>query len=650
VSQPLFLPATIQIEKTASSVRLEEEVEGWPAEIHTSAYKELPFLRALETEIELERTDGARGYAVGKMLAFPIGKTKHAAAVERKLVTFPIIVRDRELAPLDVYMHEKRAYPVDEDKIQALLFMPNVYVGPAAPRDFVSSSNLAGQFRPPVDTAGGLHKRAGLLRTVAPTFRKEAVDAFRGRLRTTGPLRHAFATRPYLDDAAQQIFEAPEFDAEKVASASRMSMPPSVVQFRKLGAGRYLMKMANSRAYQPVTHEVDRYAVQQKLSADSYRRLQAEGFVTGSLDAVDQKVPLVKRASVAQRTGIYRTTVGGRETVGVVIPRMISLEGEPQDVALLSAPGVHALQEKIAGVHLRDVTIPPGVESKGRGVYVYQEGPRTVATEPLDLTTRVTTGHGGEKVASWLGVRLFSGRAVRVVPTEGLQKIAHLGGGVYAIPAAFKWLPIEGRQGNALEDVDDASSVEQLKVAASTELLLSDGSVYQLRGLTHDLDAADMEFELCARGLDTDSARGLMKQASAHERVEIPGLRPLRRVSAADRTAEIWKAAAEAGRRVVHDPSVDLVAEIAVLSKTASLVIDKETVDAVLSLGFMNPENMSIYADFIPELEKVSSKLAEVLIASRLGMDDVREAAAKNALSQVSSVIRGLTTLRSRIS
>ena len=53
--------------------------------------------------------------------------------------------------------------------------------------------------------------------------------------------------------------------------------------------------------------------------------------------------------------------------------------------------------------------------------------------------------------------------------------------------------------------------------------------------------------------------------------------------------------------------------------------------------------------DYLPELEKVSSKLAEIVIASRLGMDDIKEVAAKNAMSQLSTVIDGLNSLQSKI-
>ena len=86
------------------------------------------------------------------------------------------------------------------------------------------------------------------------------------------------------------------------------------------------------------------------------------------------------------------------------------------------------------------------------------------------------------------------------------------------------------------------------------------------------------------------------------------------------------------------------------LIKEASVIVEKETVDSILALRFLTPENVGMYVNYLPELEKSASKLAEILVASRLGMDDVTEVSAKNALSQMSSVIEGLKSLQSKIS
>ena len=85
------------------------------------------------------------------------------------------------------------------------------------------------------------------------------------------------------------------------------------------------------------------------------------------------------------------------------------------------------------------------------------------------------------------------------------------------------------------------------------------------------------------------------------------------------------------------------------LIKEASVIVEKETVDSILALRFLTPENVGMYINYLPQLEKTAAKLAEILVASRLGMDDIKEVAAKNALSQMTSVIDGLSGLRSKV-
>ena len=74
----LFLDPTIKFEKVAYSTRLEDDPDEWPAAILRESYKQLPFLKSFETDLELDRVDSSRGYAVGKMLVYPAGLTKQA--------------------------------------------------------------------------------------------------------------------------------------------------------------------------------------------------------------------------------------------------------------------------------------------------------------------------------------------------------------------------------------------------------------------------------------------------------------------------------------------------------------------------------------------------------------------------------------------
>jgi hypothetical protein len=80
MNEPLFLDASITMDKVAYNVQLAAEPEEWPIEVIREAYKQLPFLKSYDADVELDRVDGSRGYAVGKMLIYPARMKKEAAA------------------------------------------------------------------------------------------------------------------------------------------------------------------------------------------------------------------------------------------------------------------------------------------------------------------------------------------------------------------------------------------------------------------------------------------------------------------------------------------------------------------------------------------------------------------------------------------
>ena len=76
----------------------------------------------------------------------------------------------------------------------------------------------------------------------------------------------------------------------------------------------------------------------------------------------------------------------------------------------------------------------------------------------------------------------------------------------------------------------------------------------------------------------------------------------------------------------------------AYLLKEAAMLEDPTAVDKVLSVGFINPENISIF-------ESVIRKLAELLVATRMGLHTVDEGALQRAMVHLDKVVAGLKTL-----
>ena len=65
-------------------------------------------------------------------------------------------------------------------------------------------------------------------------------------------------------------------------------------------------------------------------------------------------------------------------------------------------------------------------------------------------------------------------------------------------------------------------------------------------------------------------------------------------------------------------------------------------------MNFLNPENVSIFAGYLPELDGASQKLAEMLVATRMGMNQVDEGAVERAMKNLEEVIQGLKALQQK--
>jgi hypothetical protein len=56
------------------------------------------------------------------------------------------------------------------------------------------------------------------------------------------------------------------------------------------------------------------------------------------------------------------------------------------------------------------------------------------------------------------------------------------------------------------------------------------------------------------------------------------------------------------------------------LKQSAAVDNSVQTVDAILSLGFLNPQNLQVFLGYQPELEQALNHLCELLMASRIGL------------------------------
>ena len=86
-----------------------------------------------------------------------------------------------------------------------------------------------------------------------------------------------------------------------------------------------------------------------------------------------------------------------------------------------------------------------------------------------------------------------------------------------------------------------------------------------------------------------------------------------------------------------------------VMVKEASNMADRNSVDAILSLGMLNKRNVMEYIALIPEYEQVLSELAKLLVAARLGLPSVVDTDVKDAMEAFARVVYALKGLASLV-
>jgi hypothetical protein len=149
-----------------------------------------------------------------------------------------------------------------------------------------------------------------------------------------------------------------------------------------------------------------------------------------------------------------------------------------------------------------------------------------------------------------------------------------------------------------------------------------------------DIDAA----MFLLAGLGVEAQYGIKKLGQASSGREPARVKIGRRIKLAEEQA---KEAAESAQ-VMLSKLPDLRRN---LTKEAGFVTDPEAVDTMLSLGFINPENVTTFIGYMPSIEKTQESLCNLLFASRVGLSDIPTPALETAVRATEEVLEGLKTM-----
>ncbi|MAP23580.1 MAG: hypothetical protein CL582_21845 [Alteromonadaceae bacterium] len=644
-------------EKTASKFMLGDNPQTYPSELLAQLYKQHSYLGKYRVNMSIEGQDDNLGYLYGVFVVSHSPDVPPASGDERmgevvrqpdaaqskeeseKSLRIPIIVESKKGYSFDVFISpDGRFLPLNEERVSGTLFDMNPYiVSPGAQ----SGENPNIQPDDPMGSLGGQSggqnasvKQASIIETVSDKIEPSAVERFLHKVAGDLSLKDAVLINESFGSAIAKLAEAAKAPKSGDVPDASVSIDDFDATVISKASGGYVVKMASSDgSAQEVTIS---NAEGQCIPSELKQRILSDGHALIVPDGNSELLPVEKTASLktVESSGVYSVmTKSGSAQRAVVINDVTSLDGRAMDLCLVVGKSGASFQEKVAGVRCGDLVLSSlnGCEPSGEGVFIYKES--GVVTEPLEVLHRVDSD--GE--VSYIYDHPIRGQGMLKVAS--VKKPVLISGNDYLIPDSMTFVPLEfgGRYATDMTSMDKVASREDRMMEVS---LYTDGSEFSfsgrpVEGFTKKAGLSSLDAALLLGVLGDTQEGALKKIASAVKNTSISFVSS-RKLGGKEKVAVDKEAV-----RMAEVINIDLIKEAASLTNS-------DTVDSVLSLNFVTPENIMGYVDSIPVLEDASSKLAELLIGVRLGLSDVPESAVSSSVRGLERAIQGLKKLQMR--
>lgn len=630
-----------KFEKVAAKFLLSENPSTYASELLAHLYKQHPYLGQYQVNLSIEGQDDSLGYMYGLFTvqtADDQGSSPTAAAPgqsQKPVLRIPVVVDSKKAHSFDVFISPGGAFmPLSETRVAAALFEASPYGKAQVSEQKLVADDQMQDYR--TDAGPGtemgrafyMSKMSSVLAKMAPHIDRDVAQAYLDKLAQDSSLISAVKLNPQFADALLSIDQA---SMQKTASTDGPDQDIDVAVYSKSPGG-----------YDVLCGSYDGHIHHTKLSNAEAQELPLvlrQAVVDHGLAMVTSSEPqhleeVEKTASLrhAEDTGIYSVmNKTGSAQRAVVIREVMRLNGETSDSVLVIGPAGTSLQEKVAGVRCGDFDVSAinGSAPRGEGVFVTAKG----VIEPVKIAS-VVTSRGD---VTYLYEHPFYGMGQ--LKLANVRYPVHISGNDYLFPKDAKFVPTNPGLGY----IEDATTVD--KVASRRDLInrvqvLSDGSQFSFRGAPmgdHKIENVKEAQALLTLGLLGDSPVSAMDKLAKARKTGETTFVAARHYGKSDK---VKKASAE---------PVDVSGIRVDLTKEAAALSGSDTVDSVLSLNFITPENIQGYIDCLPEYETAVRKLAELLIGVRLGLADVPESAVSSALQGMERAIIGLKKLQIRV-
>jgi hypothetical protein len=656
-------------EKTAS-VELEEDATQWPRQVLTELFRVLPEISEYTPDVKFLKTNEEQGYAIGVVVVTNNTNSALAsetAGVQAPKALIPVVIKNGKLSPLDTLMTSSgKMFPLTVDRLREALYRPESF---DLITDDWGDAGLWQMFAPPgrdfgtggSGGPGGAQimmgpgmKQASLLQRIQHTVLEPDLAAFTQRLADDEVLAKTAAGNPAMLESLETLAgtQPVRGDVAKLAQAALQQQYPADVLLMRYDddAELYAVKAAHRERGLQHTYYMDRREFLQFAGEKLAAQVDTEGSVvaaTSSDKAVVVAGPGGSRPQVIEGSGHYTVfnSVTGAAHRGWVFSGLIDHKGNRLPISLFANEEGASTQDAIAGVYSSPTENSfPRDPVRGQGCFVTGQGGFGQHHATVPLTVKGSTSDAQSIRYNCVDL---TGEQLTVVLQRGMESIvAFPGRKELILPFSAGFISTERPAPPLVSSGEDlhkvASALLQGKLTITT--VADDFSSYRVQchqlpklaaALSDQfLNQDDTVYALCLAGLDPNEAYGALGKVAQTGRCEV--------------LAEDIGALPE----VDHSKVAGAVQEVRGLRqnlvKEAASLPDSMTVDAVLSLDFVNSENVRTFISMIPYLEKALNKVCELIFASRLGLTEIPETAASRAARGLNDAIRGLKALALR--
>lgn len=679
--------------KTAARIVLGDNPATYQSEITAQLYKQHPYLGKYQIALEIINQDDARGYMYGvftvraptysptmsaangqqsppqqdpgywmpQQAQMPPQQTQQQMqppqapqsqmqqqmqqpggpppGMEQQVqpVRVPVIVNNKKVASFDVFItSDGKFLPLSETRLAQVMFDANLFAVTAPPagggpqsfsyNDFAGNGGgVGGSMRSSAYSGDNAVKIGSLLSQLHPG--EQEVSALLEAVGNDEWLRHTALNDPYFGTALEKAAEATQNVGEPT-SAVAPEFGDVLVLIRRGGGGVTLLDLEKTAELSPRDVAQLDVALRQRLFEDNVVLLAPPSDISEVAQTSYEKVASTRMCRVLRHDGVYDDAL--------VITDVLRLDGGREDaVVVLSNSLGSGFQDSVAGdvgtpVKLASLSIGQTAEH-GEGVFFF---PSTgFVSEPLTIRTSVTDAAGGRSYL--VDTALETGATLTRTKIGSLRKVAH---GEFLLPddAVFVQQRFDG------SFVKTAAGIPN-ETPDAINLRYVDGRFgFDIPGIEDNRTYGVEETLLTLGLLGADDLSAKYKMAEAMD-AKVASFIPSKKSRVKKRPQKC--ASVRISDEELGGIRLDLVKEAAVLSVSGS----PDSLDAVLSLNFITPDNVTHYVDSLASFEDAATNLAELLIGVRLGLQDVPEDAVSSALNGIERAITGLKKLQIRL-